>query len=151
MFGLPHRALSRESSAQQGITSDSSDSRTSRIGSKSHWTRFCLPSRTQRALSFGSERHGSTAERSTHNSRLCPELQPRPGPGLFLDRVAVGLAPWPSLARPKSSSASRFTAGASGVFKLEPIERAAGAVGQSQAGVYDLPLPTVLNKRSSMP
>src|SRR5262245_41913552 len=33
MFGLPHRALSRESSAQQGITSDSPDSRTSRIGS----------------------------------------------------------------------------------------------------------------------
>jgi hypothetical protein len=34
VFGLPHRALHRESSAQQGITSDSSDSRTSRIGSK---------------------------------------------------------------------------------------------------------------------
>src|SRR5262245_1987620 len=34
MFGCPHRALLRESSAQQGITSDSSDSRTFRIGSK---------------------------------------------------------------------------------------------------------------------
>src|SRR5215203_5525962 len=34
MFGCPHGALLRESSAQQGITSDSSDSRTSRIGSK---------------------------------------------------------------------------------------------------------------------
>src|SRR5262249_1007836 len=36
VFGCPHRALlKRESSARQGITSDSSDSRTSRIGSKS--------------------------------------------------------------------------------------------------------------------
>jgi hypothetical protein len=35
VFGCPHRALSKESSAQQGITSDSSDSRTSRIGSQS--------------------------------------------------------------------------------------------------------------------
>jgi hypothetical protein len=34
MFGCPNGALPRESSAQQGITSDSSDSRTSRIGSK---------------------------------------------------------------------------------------------------------------------
>src|SRR5262249_32964504 len=35
VFGCPHRALlKRESSARQGITSDSSDSRTSRIGSK---------------------------------------------------------------------------------------------------------------------
>src|SRR6266403_1548925 len=34
VFGCPHRALlKRESSARQGITSDSSDSRTSRIGS----------------------------------------------------------------------------------------------------------------------
>ncbi len=32
MFGCPHGALLRESSAQQGITSDSSESRTSRIG-----------------------------------------------------------------------------------------------------------------------
>src|SRR4029077_1247462 len=35
VFGCPHRALlKRESSARQGITSDSSDSRTSRIGSE---------------------------------------------------------------------------------------------------------------------
>jgi hypothetical protein len=34
MIGCPHGALLRESGAQQGITSDSSDSRTSRIGSK---------------------------------------------------------------------------------------------------------------------
>jgi Transposase domain (DUF772) len=33
MLGCPHGALRRESSAQQEITSDSSDSRTSRIGS----------------------------------------------------------------------------------------------------------------------
>jgi hypothetical protein len=33
MLGCPHGALLCESSAQQGITSDSSDSRTSRIGS----------------------------------------------------------------------------------------------------------------------
>src|SRR5438045_9296747 len=32
VFGLPHRALSRESSAPQLITSDSPDSRTSRSG-----------------------------------------------------------------------------------------------------------------------
>src|SRR5262249_45411690 len=37
VFGCPHRALlKRESSARQGITSDSSDSRTSRIGSKAY-------------------------------------------------------------------------------------------------------------------
>src|SRR5262249_19591362 len=42
MFGLPHRALSRESSAQQGITSDSSESRTSRIGSKPQHARSFL-------------------------------------------------------------------------------------------------------------
>jgi len=34
VFRCPHRALSRESSAQQGITSDSSDSRSFRIGSQ---------------------------------------------------------------------------------------------------------------------
>ena len=34
MIGWPHEALLRESGAQQAITSDSSDSRTSRIGSK---------------------------------------------------------------------------------------------------------------------
>src|SRR6476619_1899378 len=34
VFGLPHRALSKESSAQQGITSDSFDSRSFRIGSE---------------------------------------------------------------------------------------------------------------------
>jgi hypothetical protein len=40
VFGCPHRALlKRESSARQGITSDSSDSRTSRIGSE---VSFCF-------------------------------------------------------------------------------------------------------------
>src|SRR5688572_11150382 len=40
MVRCPHGALLCESSAQQGITSDSSDSRTSRIGSKTGDTLF---------------------------------------------------------------------------------------------------------------
>jgi len=40
MIGCPHGALLRESGAQQGITSDSSDSRTSRIGSESPSEKF---------------------------------------------------------------------------------------------------------------
>src|SRR5262249_6578197 len=43
VFGCPHRALlKRESSARQGITSDSSDSRTSRIGSQAYLNRIAL-------------------------------------------------------------------------------------------------------------
>src|SRR5262245_60507930 len=74
MFGLPHRPLSRESSAQQGITSDSSDSRTSRIGSKDNARRVRIvpPCLNRRSAS----RVGGQGRGKFNPPPLCRNLVP---------------------------------------------------------------------------